>query len=354
MNLNEDHLRDKHGAKTKELRRKLREKDSILEGYKKTHGKMELFFEEIRSLIPRVAPTPVIYNPKQDYRVKRPVYHVAQITDWHYGAVQDPDEIEGFGVFSPTICEERAIKYAKKLIDRVTLQRHNMRVDELHIIETGDMISGDIHQELTTTNAFPVPEQVVLVSDLLARFIGMLAQHYKKVVVHYLVADNHSRKTRKPQSKQEGLNSENFIIGHYTADMLKEQQNVVFNLYPQYEKVISIANMQYLIMHGHSLRGWMGIPWYSFQRHVGKEATARMSQIMDAPDLVTAAAKIGFHKLITGHFHTPFNHPLYSCSASMSGTDAYDHKDGRHAKPGQSSWFVHPEHGEFDRTDFQL
>jgi len=34
-----------------------------------------------------------------------------QISDGHMGAVQDSDEIEGFGVFDPEICEQRQIKY---------------------------------------------------------------------------------------------------------------------------------------------------------------------------------------------------------------------------------------------------
>jgi DNA repair exonuclease SbcCD nuclease subunit len=66
------------------------------------------------------------------------------------------------------------------------------------------------------------------------------------------------------------------------------------------------------------------------------------------------AKEIGFHKYIFGHYHTPFNHPLYSCCGSVSGTDAYDHKSGRYSDPSQSAWMVHPKHGEFDRTDFNL
>ena len=28
--------------------------------------------------------------------------------------------------------------------------------------------------------------------------------------------------------------------------------------------------------------------------------------------------------------------------------------NGRHAAPSQAAWMVHPRHGEFDRTDFDL
>ena len=55
-----------------------------------------------------------------------------------------------------------------------------------------------------------------------------------------------------------------------------------------------------------------------------------------------------------GHWHAPLEHPHYWIGGSVSGTDAYDHKNGRHADPQQVSWFVHPKWGEFDRTCWQL
>jgi len=349
-----DGLRDKHGSYSEELKSKLREQEKMFSEYRKSHGKLEVFFEQV---IQAITPYPNVrrtVSRRGGERTGKSCVQVAQVSDWHMGEVQVRDEIEGFNEFNPTICRERALTFAQKLVDRVDLQRNNFTVDDIHIICTGDMISGDIHQELKVTNEWPVPVQVVEAGELFAEFIYNLAPHYKRVVVHYLVNDNHSRLERKPQSKQEGLNSHNYTVGKIAEIRLSGIKHVEFNLYPMYEKVIEVNGMQYLITHGHNLRGWMGIPWYSYQRHVGKEAMSRMSLIMNSPDIKSAAAKIGFHKMMTGHFHTPFNHPLYSCCGSLSGTSAYDHKDGRFADPSQSGWFNHAKYGEFDRTDFRL
>ena len=64
-------------------------------------------------------------------------------------------------------------------------------------------------------------------------------------------------------------------------------------------------------------------------------------------DDITKAKDYGFHKYVFGHWHMPFDHPLYSCCGSVSGTTAYDHRAGRYAKPSQSSWLVHQKHGEY-------
>jgi len=66
------------------------------------------------------------------------------------------------------------------------------------------------------------------------------------------------------------------------------------------------------------------------------------------------AQKIGFHKYLFGHFHTDISLDLYDGCASVSGTDAYDHKEGRFGTPGQCSWMVHPKRGEFNRTNWNL
>jgi hypothetical protein len=95
----------------------------------------------------------------------------------------------------------------------------------------------------------------------------------------------------------------------------------------------------------------MGIPWYSIERKVGKESQARMQIIMRD---IERAKDVGFHRYIFGHFHTPFDSELYACCGSVSGTDAYDHKNGRYSRPSQVAWMVHQKNGEFNRTNFKL
>ena len=84
---------------------------------------------------------------------------------------------------------------------------------------------------------------------------------------------------------------------------------------------------------------------------IGKEAKARLQIIMDDKSKADA---IGFHKFVFGHYHTFFETDLYSCCPSVSGTDAYDHKSGRHSDPGQSAWIVHPKLKEINFNNFRL
>jgi hypothetical protein len=61
-----------------------------------------------------------------------------------------------------------------------------------------------------------------------------------------------------------------------------------------------------------------------------------------------------FNKLVFGHFHVAVNHLDWNIGGSLSGTDANDHDQGRHAPAHQTSWVVHPSHGEFGFTRWWL
>ena len=85
------------------------------------------------------------------------LYRFLHLTDIHMGAVQDPNEIEGFNAYSPEIADNRAVDLTVRWLNWVNYQRKAYkRIDEAAVIITGDIISGDIHEELRTTNAFPI------------------------------------------------------------------------------------------------------------------------------------------------------------------------------------------------------
>ena len=344
-----EQLKDKHSETSEELRRQLKEKEALLKQYRSSHGKLELFFDDVKQAITPISSIEpyvcddLISGSRTDMCV--------HITDGHLGARQEPDEIENFNAYNIDICQRRQIGFIERVINYTYRMRKSFNIKHCSVLVTGDMISGDIHDELKITNEVPSPVQCVMAGDLLGTQIMMLAGHFDTVTVEFIVADNHSRLTKKPQSKEEGKNSFNYVVGYVAKIRTEVQENVKFNLHPQYEKVVDVNSRRYLILHGHNIRGWMGIPFYGIERKIAKESTARMQLMMD--EFFIKKNEIGFHKLIMGHYHTPMVAPLYSIGPSVQGTDAYDHKDGRHADPAQSCWLVN-KHGELGRVDFNL
>jgi hypothetical protein len=312
------------------------------------YGDLQGYFTDLKSAVEPVAlpEQPIIYRRScGDKVVESPVTAVMHWTDWHMGMVQEAEEIEGISSFSPEILEHRILDLlVPEFIEWVGLHRHSYRVDHLAILDTGDNISGDIHDELRITNAFPTPVQAVRAAELKAKAISLLAPHFEKITVHFIVDDNHGRLTQKPQCKQGGMNTHNYTVGYLFGVLCKNMTNVDIRLYPMHQKVVNVADQRYLITHGHGIRGWAGIPFYGIERKVGKESKVRLHDPIERR----------FTKIVQGHFHVSLFSDWYTISPSVSGTDAYDHKNGRRAQPGQSGWFVHPRRGEFDHTLFQL
>lgn len=352
--ISEEKLKERHSESVQSLEAELNEQKKIFEYYKKTHGDLEVFFNRVEKAIKPYSAMPKLYKPeviKKGDKDGKFIKAVIQISDGHMGAVQEPNEIEGFNIFNPKICENRQMYHARSFIDWIQVQRFGYTINDCHVIVTGDLISGDIHEELKITNAFPVPEQIIKAGNLLAAQLMTIASHFDTVTVDFVTEDNHARLTLKPQMKQAGVNSYNYLVGYIAKLLVAKQKNIDFRIHPVYEQVIEVNGRQYLTSHGHGVMGWGGIPWYGIERKVGKESQARLQVIMK--DL-GRAKQVGFHKQVFGHWHIAFDMPLYSCSGSVSGTDAYDHKCGRYATPSQPAWLVSANHGEFNRINFDL
>ena len=332
--------------KVQELQRQLNEKNNILKNYQKEHGVLEVFFDRVIDAIKPIAP-PKLYVKNQS-RSETQTVAVMQNSDWHTGEVQDAAEVEFINEYSPKIQEKRIKKMDEIFMRWLEHMQRGYNINTVHVICTGDMISGDIHHELSVTNAYPVPVQCCEAARMFAESIAYKAQSVHKLVIDYLVPDNHSRLTKKPQMKESGMNSFNYVVAMMAKQYLSEFKNVTFNIHTEIERVIDVNGTKYLVSHGNNIVGWMGVPWYSIERHIGKEAKARQFLIMQD---IERAGTIGFNKYIFGHWHTDFNSEFYACSASLSGTSAYDHAQGRFSQPGQPAWLIHGKYGEMNRTN---
>jgi hypothetical protein len=276
--------------------------------------------------------------------VSSPCIANVHCTDWHIGMKADPAEIEDFNAFDFGIAKDRVAQLGQSIVNWVTMHRGAYTVDEIVLHCTGDFVSGDIHQELLVTNEFPTPVQAVKAGGLLSDFVAMLAPHFPKIRVEFVTLDNHGRLTKKPQKSQGGFNNWSYVVGHVAAERLAKFSQVQFNIYPRASQVVEVNGLRYLLMHGNGIMGTWGIPWYGIERRKQRESMARMNM------------EVGKHfdKIVLGHFHSALNHEHWQIGGSLSGTDANDHTEGRHSRPHQTVWMVHPKHGEFDWLRFYL
>lgn len=334
-------------AEQKYLQKRVKELEKRYSDLKDSHGELAVHLQGILNAAERVSPLKQVYKGTKSAKVDSPVVAVLHCTDWHGGRFIPAIEVEDFNAFDYKIMNRRL---HKNLMPRfqatVEGARTVMKIDELHILSTGDMCNGALHGE-AATNEFDELEQPVRIGYSWAELVRLLAPHYKKVVIHWVVPDNHGRITPKIESHRP-WNSLNYICGEFAKVATKDIKNVEWNIYPGVMQVVEINEVRYLLRHGHGMTkgagGFGGIPYYAFERAVGKEARRRLVHFEGAT----------FHRMITGHFHVATRAFDWWIGPSVSGTDTHDHENGRFHPPGQCGWLIHPKRGELNYNMFDL
>lgn len=303
--------------------------------------------EAVRMVQASVTAEPAVAFPKASRRrahSSRPVTLVIQLTDWHIGLVTPGHMVEGFNEFNWEIAKRRVAKLAESIHKYTNILRAGYTVDDCVVLCTGDYVSGDIHDGLVRSNEFQAPVQSVKAGRLVTAFLRDMASLFPHVRVEFIAPGNHDRLSKKPQAQLGGENSWGYVVGSIAEALLENQKNVEFNLHSSMQEIVEVAGRRYLIGHGDGILGTWGIPFYGIERKVSRESKARMNM----PE------HRHFHKIVIGHFHTGLDHPDWFVGGSLSGTDENDHKQGRHMPAHQTSWVVHPEHGEFGFTRWFL
>jgi len=303
-----------------------------------------------------MSPAPLKYRPSRSKK-KPKITAVALLSDLQCGEVGSLLETDGWGIYNYAIMRARLAKYARNFLRYIEVQRHGYTIDECVILVLGDLISGDIHEELLRTNEFPPPVQAILAGAAVAAFAAVLAPHFGTVRLEMVGGSNHDRLTRKYQFKGGTLNSFDYVAHEHATALLSGHPNVVCNHYRTQKKKIDIAGRKYLCAHGDQVKAWMGIPYYGFDREVAREAKRHLEAVMakareGASDITSA----GFDGILAGHWHVPAIGPnfKYVINGSLPGTNELDHKLGRFSPPAQVTFFVSHNHGLFAPVAWRL
>ncbi|KKL54914.1 hypothetical protein LCGC14_2260660, partial [marine sediment metagenome] len=78
---------------------------------------------------------------------------------WHYGEDVSEEETAGFGGYNVAMCQARIQEMADSVIGLITDHHRGLKIRKLWVVNVGDNISGDIHDELKITNEVPLVSQ---------------------------------------------------------------------------------------------------------------------------------------------------------------------------------------------------
>ena len=221
----------------------------------KNSAKKEIIVDSIHKLAPSFEAVPTIKykSPEGNFVGKHAQTVVAPLSDTHIGESVNSDQMVDLNTYDFNIFNRRLYGWASQLLNLVSYRRNIAKVDDLIVPMLGDMISGDIHEELARSNISNCMEQMIRGANLIAQALMFLAPHFKNILVPCVVG-NHGRMTRKPPMKDKYMDWD-YMMYQWVATFCKNQENITFEIPKSFIHVFSIYDNRILIMHGDSVSG---------------------------------------------------------------------------------------------------
>ena len=298
---------------------------------------------EVTSLLDRFNPANLLI-PDWIKRTKRAAtgrYRATatlQLSDTHFDEVIKDSQILGYNRYDARIAEMRLRTLGEKTIEVAHDFIGGVDYDGLVILATGDVFSGDIHEELKNTNERPLLEGMVYWVPRTISFLQMLANDFGKVHVAAVVG-NHGRNTHRPIYKNRAQNNIEWAYWHYVADVLAAQgeTRITFDIADGLSMNTQIYDTSYALEHGDEFKGGSGIS--------GAKAPLMLGQHRVAVQRIAMGLPITW--MVVGHFHQyqPPSQGLIM-GGSLKGYDEYAAgKKFRPEIPIQGFWVTTPERG---------
>ena len=256
-------------------------------------------------------------------------------SDWHWGEVVNPNEIGGVNEYNLDIARARLRRLIDTTIDLLTNHMVNPQYPGIVFGLGGDMVSGDIHDELSETNEMPIMPIVLDLVDHLYVAIKRLKEVFGRVFLP-CVAGNHGRNTHKVRSKEFNYNSFDWLIYQQLDKLFAEDPDVVFFIPDGTDALVSIAGHKYLFSHGNQFRGGDGM-------------VGALGPIMRGDHKKRGRnAQVGqeYDTLVIGHWHQLVQMKRVIVNGSLIGYNEYAYTSNfGYEPPQQALWVSHPSHG---------
>lgn len=256
-------------------------------------------------------------------------------SDWHFAEVINAAEIGGVNEYNMAIAKTRARTFIQVGIDLLKNHMKSPKYEGCVFILGGDMVSGDIHEELQQTNEVESLPAVVELFGVLSWCVSTLADEFGKVFIP-CVTGNHGRMSRKPRAKRRNHTNFDWLLYQMLRLKFEDDKRVTFLIPEGPDVLFSVYDTRYLLTHGDQFRGGDGMAGAVVPIARGdKRKRAKQMQV-----------DMGYDILLMGHWHQYMHLGRWIVNGSLKGYDEYaDSMNLDYEPPQQAVWVTHPHHG---------
>lgn len=257
------------------------------------------------------------------------------LSDLHWGEVVFPSQIGGVNEFNLSIAHKRMRYTVDTAIHLLKILDNGMNYPGIVVPLGGDMISGDIHEELAATNALPTMPTVFDLFEQLVGAFGLLADTFGQVFSP-CVGGNHGRNTKKIWSKNRNHTSFDWMLYQMLAHHFRADKRIKFYVPDGSDALYRIYNLRFLLTHGDQFRGGDSIigPLGPLTRGNQKKLARN------------TAVDMTYDVMMCGHWHQYIHLRRLIVNGSMKGYDEYAYTNNfGFEEPQQALFVTHQRHG---------
>jgi len=296
--------------------------------------------KKIKEIIGDIATKTANMKPPKWMEAKPAIPHSSGIptlflSDLHWGENVRPSQINYVNQYNLQIARERLKNCVDSAIDLLKIISPKMEYEGIVVALGGDMISGDIHEELAESNDLPTIPTVLDLLNSLASALGHLADIFGNVFVP-CVTGNHGRNTKKIRSKDRHHTSFDWLLFQLLARHFENDKRLTFFIPDGSDASYRIHSTKYVLTHGDQFRGGDGMIGALGPIIRGDHRKRSRNGQID----------LSYDVMICGHWHQYMHLTRLIVNGSLKGYDEYAYTNNfGFEQPQQALWLTHPKHG---------
>lgn len=263
---------------------------------------------------------------------------LAFLSDVHTGETVRAEEMNEYNAYNEEITDARLRRFFERTIVVSRNYLAGVEYDGVVLALGGDMVSGDIHDELEQTNWCSTYDACRWLAPRLQAGIEMLAEEFGKVLV-VSAPGNHGRDSKKPRHKGRSAHNADTHAAHLVADRLEGEVDISFLVPESFDVDFELYGYRFSMEHGDNMR-------FSGVSEIGAIGPVKRGTLRKSRQAQTEGRP--FVTNLVGHFHQYI--PAYTqgfiMNGSLKGYDEYARSWHFTPEPAQQALaVVTPEHG---------
>jgi hypothetical protein len=257
-------------------------------------------------------------------------------SDIHHGEVVHHAEVGGVNHFNMAISRNRVKRVTERVVHMVDNVLTPSTYHQIVVGLGGDMVTGNIHDELRRTNQEPIFPVILDLVDIFQGVIKSLKKRFGKVFVPCVVG-NHGRLDKKPTCKKGVQDNFDWLFYKMLEFSFSDDKNVIFQVSESFLNRYVIHDTRYMQTHGDQFRFGQGISGIATPLALGSHKLRKQLATIEGWTGIDSEYDI----LVVHHFHQLMWLRDIVVNGSIKGMDEYAmKKQFPYEPPQQAMWFT--------------